>query len=249
MNPATAHGLPLALWLNYWRMRMWYHRYEVHGLEHLAGPGAALVVGYHGRPTAYDMCMLSVAIHQRDGYLPHGIFHKTLGKTPGWGWLIDGLGGLCGDDERLAEVVARGEHIITVPGGTREAYRSFRQRYRVDWGQRTGYLRFAIKYGLPIVPVGASGVDDVHIGLNDGYRLGKRVGMPAGIPLWLGFGPTGVFPFTVAFPVKIRQVIGPAMMATADGSLDPQDPDALLGAHEQVKAAVQGLIDQARAMG
>ena len=246
MNLPAAHGLPLAIWLNYWRLRMRYHRYEVHGLDHLAGPRAALVVGYHGRPTAYDMCMLSVEMHQRHGYLPHGIFHSTFRKIPGWRWLIDGMGGIYGDDERLRAVVERGEHIVTVPGGTREAYRSFRQRYRVDWGERVGYLRFAIKYGLPIIPVGASGVDDVHLGLNDGYRLGKRVGMPGGIPLWLGVGLVGVFPLTVSFPVKIRQMVGAPMTATADGNLDPSDRDALLEVHRGVVAAVQGLVDRAR---
>ena len=249
LDGPAASGLPLALWLGYWGAAMRYHRYEVHGLSHLAGPRAALVVGYHGRPTAYDMCMLSVAVQRRHGYLPHGIFHSTFRKIPGWRWLIDGMGGIYGDDPRLGAVVARGEHIITVPGGTREAYRSFRQRYQVDWGRRTGYLRFAIKYGLPIIPVGASGIDDVHLGLNDGYRLGKRLGMPAQIPLWLGLGLVGVFPLSLPFPVKIRQLVGPPMPVTAAGGLDPDDREALLEVHQQVVSAVQGLVDRARASG
>src|SRR5262249_12361884 len=55
----TSRPLPLRLWLAYWRLLQRYHRYTVAGLEHLDGP-AALVAGYHGRPFAYDMCMLTV---------------------------------------------------------------------------------------------------------------------------------------------------------------------------------------------
>lgn len=244
---AQAHGLPLAIWRAWWRPLMLYHRYEVHGLDRLPD-GSALVVGYHGRPAAWDLCMLMMAIYQRDGYLPHGIFHATFRKIPFWSWLIDGVGGVYGDDERMAQVLERGEHIVTAPGGTMEGYRSFRHRYEVCWGERAGYVRFAIKYGLPIVPVGASGVDDMYIGLNDGYRLGKRVGMPGSVPLWLGFGLTGVSPLSLPFPVKVRQLIGEPIRATADGSVDRDDAEAVAAVHQQVKAAVQDLLDRARAL-
>ena len=61
------------------------------------------------------------------------------------------------------------------PGGTREGSRSSRIRYKVDWGKRTGYLKLALKHGLPIVPAAASGVDDTYIGLNNGLKLAKKI--------------------------------------------------------------------------
>ena len=63
--------LPLLCWLTTWRLARRYHRYEVVGLEHLERPGAALLVGYHGRPIAYDLCMLLVTVYERLGYMPH----------------------------------------------------------------------------------------------------------------------------------------------------------------------------------
>ena len=80
-----------------------------------------------------------------------------------------------------------------------------------------GYLRLAIKHRLPIVPVAASGVDDVFIGLCDGYALGKRVRMPYRLPLWIGAGMTGLWPFSLPFPVKIEQHVGEPITPDARG--------------------------------
>ena len=245
-TPRAAHGAPLALWLAVCRGLIRYHRYEVSGMEHLDGLGAALMVGYHGRPAAWDLCMLSVRVYERFGYLPHGIVHAWFGKSRLTRWLVDGLGFVTGEGEGIAEAVRRGEMIVTVPGGTREGYRDFRCRYRVDWGQRTGYLRLALRHRLPIVPVGASGVDDTFIGLNDGYRWGKRLGIPGGIPFWFGVGMTGLFPFSLPFPSKIRQVVGAPIWDTARGDVDHEDRGALRRIHRRVSSSVQELIDRAR---
>ncbi len=242
----VAHGVPLAGWLAYWRALRRYLRYEVVGLEKLDLPTAALIVGYHGRPAAYDSALLTVEIFERSGYLPHGIFHSSYEKNRFTNWILHGLGGVCADDASLERAVEKGEHIITVPGGTREGMRSFRQRYEVDWGERTGYLRLAAKYRIPIVPVGASGVDDAYVGLNNGYVLGKRVGMPAKMPLWFAVGLGGPWPFSLPFPVKIRQIVGEPITVTADGGIDPNNPEELLAVHRQVAATVQTLIDCAR---
>src|SRR5262249_1175334 len=162
------------------------HRFEVHGLDRLDGLGSALLVGYHGRPIAHDLCMLSVTLHERYGYVPHGVVDAAVGQSRAMKWGSDDLGfvsgdgpaaqgagrrgggggggrgggrgegGLVtGDGPAVEEAVRRGELHVVEPGGTREGCRSFRHRYRVDWGERTGYLRLALRHRLPIVPIAA----------------------------------------------------------------------------------------------
>ncbi|RJS14749.1 acyltransferase [Corallococcus sp. H22C18031201] len=242
----AAGGLPLAAWLRAFGLLRRYHRYDVVNLEPLLRPGAKLIVGYHGRPLALDLCMLTVTLHERLGYLPHGIAHGAFGALPGMRRVADGLGFVTGDDPRLAEAVARGEHVLVQPGGTREGCRSFRHRYRVDWGERLGYLRLALRYRLPIVPVGGSGMDDFYVGLNDGAALGKRLGLPGKLPLWLGMGATGLWPLALPFPVKVTQWVGEPLERHLDAGFDANDPEAWRGMHREVMGAVQALLDRAR---
>lgn len=239
-------ALTRGAWLRYWAVMQRYHRYEVQGLEHLRG-GPALLIGYHGRVVARDLCMLSVEIHRRLGYLPHVVANQLLLRTPYVRALTSALGFVAGDHPSLEAAVRRGEHLLVTPGGVREAARSFRARYRVDWGQRTGYLRLALRYRLPLIPIGASGVDDAFFGLNDGYRLGRRLGAPAGLPPYLALGPLGPWPLSPPFPVKIRQRIGAPIHLDPD--LDPADQAGLLRWHERVTRAVQQQIDLARNTG
>lgn len=238
--------VPLQLYLASWRIARRYFRYEVEGMEHLETGCPALIVGYHGRPVAYDLCILLLEVHERQGYMPHGIIHGAVNANPVLKWLSDGLGFVTGDGEAIATAAARGEHIVVLPGGTREGCRSIRDRYRVEWGKRTGYLKLALKHGLQVVPVAAHGIDAAYIGLNDGYRWGKRVHMPARLPLWLGVGPLGLWPVSPPFPVKIRQRIGEPIDLEAGGPIDPRDRDALLGVHGRVTAKVQELLDGLR---
>ncbi|MEL6179682.1 MAG: lysophospholipid acyltransferase family protein [Myxococcota bacterium] len=240
-------GVPMTLWLGYWGAMMRYHRYEVHGFHNLQCGRSALIVGYHGRPLAYDQCMLTVAIHDAFGYMPHGIVHSAARKLPIFRWLTDGLGFVAGDDGSLAEAIARGEHILVQPGGTREGCRSMRHRYTVDWGRRTGYVRLALKYQLPIIPVACAGVDDTYIGLNNGYTLSKALHVPFGFPVWLGLGPTGLWPLSFPFPTKFTQVIGEPMVLTLDGrQVDPNDREGVLRLSARVQNEVQQLIQVAR---
>lgn len=242
MSPAAR--LARAAWLRTWRAAQRYHRYTVDGFEHLAEGPAALIVGYHGRPIAGDLCMLSVYVHDRLGYLPRAIFHRAFEASPLLRPVLEGTGGVVGDHASLAAAVAKGEHLVVTPGGTREGCRSARDRYRVDWGRRTGYLRLALRLGVDLVPVAAAGNDDTYLGLNDGDAWGRRVGLPAGLPLWLGVGPLGLWPLSPPFPVRIRQVIGPRIPLPA---VDARDHEALGRLHAEVTDTVQGLMDRARA--
>jgi hypothetical protein len=104
-------------------------------------------------------------------------------------------------------------------------------------------LKLALRHGLPVVPVGASGVDDLYVALADGHLLGRRLGLPRGMPLWPGLGPLGFFPLSPPFPVQVRQVVGRPLDLT--GLRDEQD---IGEAHRSIMAEVQSLVDRARAL-
>jgi 1-acyl-sn-glycerol-3-phosphate acyltransferase len=245
MSPGAAAAR--AAWYAYWdAMRRW-HRFEVRGLERIERAGPSLVVGYHGRPIAHDLCMLQALLRERRGPEPRPVIHATFDRTPVLRWLVEGVGFVTGDDASLAAAIDRGDPIIATPGGTREGCRSHAHRYRVAWGERTGYLKIALKYRLPIVPTAASGVDDTYVGLNDGYAWGKRLGVPGRLPVWIGLGPLGLWPLSPPFPVKIVQHIGEPIDLARESPIDPTDRAALLALHRRVVDAVQSLLDQARA--
>src|SRR6187455_3087164 len=89
-------------WIALWRAAQRYHRYTVEGFEHLEGPGAALVVGYHGSPVAWDMCMLMVRVYDRLGYFPHGVTHRWTDDYAPLRAFNQALGAVTADGERMA---------------------------------------------------------------------------------------------------------------------------------------------------
>lgn len=233
-------------WIEYWRGWQRYHRYSVHGLHHLDSDRAMLIAGYHGRPLALDMCMLTVALYDRYGYLPHGVVHRGLKSFPVLKAFTDALGFVTDDGPRVAAAVAAGEHIVVTPGGGQEGPRSFRHRYEVAWYGRLGYVRLAAQYGLPIVPVGAVGADDTYLGFNDAEPLGLTLGIPRqwAYALWLGIGPLGFYPFSPPFPVRIRQFVGEPIDPWGGRPRPDAHVDELLDVHHRVVDAVQRLLDR-----
>jgi hypothetical protein len=233
-------------WIDYWRMWQRYHRYSIEGLEKLDGRGAMLIAGYHGRPLAFDMCMFTVAYHDRYGVLPHGIVHRGLESFPPLKAFTDALGFVTDDGPAMRAAVAAGGHIVVTPGGGQEGCRSFRHRYKVAWDGRLGYVRLAAKYALPIVPVAGSGADHTYIGLNNAEALGRRLGVPRrwAFALWLGIGPLGVYPFSPPFPVRIHQYVGEPIDPWRGRPRASASDSTLQRVHTQVVAAVQELLDR-----
>ena len=60
---------------------------------------------------------------------------------------------------------------------------------------------------------------------------------------------TGLWPFSLPFPVKITQLVGAPITAHLDSpaSLE-RDPESLLALHRRIAASVQALLDEARGL-
>lgn len=240
------HPIPTQIYLEYTRFLRRYHRFSVEGLERLLEPGPKLVVAYHGRGLPMDLAILSLFIFEQRGYLPRAITHEAMYKLRFSKAFFNLWGGMPGDGPELAEAVSRGETVFLAPGGTREATRTFRERYTVDWGKRRGYLKLALKYKMPIVPVASAGVDDRYIGLNDGHSWGKKLKMPFNAPLWIGLGLGGVFPFALPLPSKIHTVVGAPIDLRAALGAEPTEPEHFEALHKLTTGTVQALLNRAR---
>ena len=121
--------------------------------------------------------MLGDRMSDELGYYPRAVWHWLWWAIPGLNQVVTGLGGLRGapTSHEIDDLKARGEHLVVAPGGMREAMRPFWVDGRVDLGDRRGYLRLALRYDLPIIPVVATGLDATFVGLNDGYRTSQCV--------------------------------------------------------------------------
>lgn|GEM_PF-2925437 len=243
-DPQTvAHWLRvMATW------RRWFS-YTVEGMEHLRTHECKIVVGYHGRPLAWDLFLLGAEIHREQGYLPLALVHYDFMKWPYLRWLTEGLDWSTGKGPTLDEAIAKGRHIILAPGGEREGLRPAWVRYRVQWSG-LGYLKLAISRGVEVLPVAASGVDGAYLGLNDSAETRTRLRRDKSkMALWAGLGPLGLYPYSPPFPTRVHQIVGPPVVPVYpehERAALLSDEPALRALHGQVQAAVQALLDRAR---
>ena len=82
---------------------------------------------------------------------------------------------------------------------------------------------------------------------NNGYRWGRRLGVPAGMPAWLGVG-LGIWPLAAPLPVRMATVLGPPIPLTdpaTGGPVDPEDRPALQRLHRKVARTVQTMLNDA----
>jgi 1-acyl-sn-glycerol-3-phosphate acyltransferase len=234
----------LGKWLARWL------RYESDGFEQLVGAPTGLVVGYHGRPMSLDILLLGHRLHEETGRYPVA-FMADIGRAiPVVRHYLSRIDAVFGkpDEAAVQRARAAGRHFLIAPGGLREALRpTWRARYTIDFGERRGYISFALEHGLPVYPVVATGVDEAYLNLFDGYALGRRVFGHSRFPLALSVGFGGLFPLALPFPVRVRQRIGAPIdvVALRDACLrDGRDPIETI--HAEVTGTMQRMLDELR---
>ncbi len=181
----------------------WWFRPIVRGLDDLPD-GPVLFVGNHnGALLMPEVFLLGLKLHERFGVegLPFGLGHSAL-ILPGLNHLFVPLGGLCGSSELGQRLLEEGRRLLVFPGGELDSMRPSRHADRVIFGRRRGYIRLALRAGVPIVPVVTAGAHETFFVLDDGqwlahllridriFRL-KTWPLVACLPwgLWIGLPP------------------------------------------------------------
>ena len=236
----------LELYTRWWRP-------EVRGFEHLPDTGPFLVVGNHsGGSAPPDIPILMTAWWRERGVEEpvYALFHSTFLNIPGVGPQVAKAGALEAGHGNAEAVLGGGGVVLVYPGGDREAFRSYRDRNRIDFAGRNGFVRLALRTGVPIVPAVTIGVHETVFVLTRGDRIAPylphlRLFRTKVQPIVLG-APTGIslgWP-TLPVPGKATVQLGPPIDWRERYGPDAADDDDVVRAlYDEVVTTMQRTLD------
>ena len=229
-----------------------YFRPEVRGFEDIPAEGPFLVIGNHsGGATPPDLPILMTRWWAERGVDEpvYGLFHTMMIGMPGLGSSLHKAGALEAGWDNAEAALGDGGIVIVYPGGDREALRPFTDRDRIDFGGRKGFIRLALRAGVPIVPAVSCGAHDTVLVLTRGETIARA------LP-WLRRWRIKAQPFlvgapwiispglpTIPLPAKVVvQLLPPIDLAEA---VDPDLPEEerVQAAYDLVTGSMQACLD------
>ncbi|MBV9803411.1 MAG: acyltransferase family protein [Solirubrobacterales bacterium] len=155
-----------------------YFRADVRGVENIPREGPVLLVGNHSGGTwIADTFIFSH--HFYDRFSPerrfHQLAHDLVFKVPGLRALVERYGTVPASPENMARALERDAALLVYPGGDHETFRPSWESDRVDFAQRTGFVKLALEHRVPIVPVVSVGGQETALFLGQGRRLARAL--------------------------------------------------------------------------
>ena len=171
----SSHGLYVALERLADRVEV-----EVEGIEHLPAGGAVLVANHAFG--FWDIALAVARIRARTGRAVWSLGEHAWWRVPIVRRLASMLGVVDGTPANADDLLLRGELVLVLPGGLREAMKPHELRYRLLWGHRYGFVRAALRNRVPLVPMACLGGDEMFDLVGDAFARGRRLHLPLPLP-------------------------------------------------------------------
>ncbi|HXD57890.1 MAG TPA: lysophospholipid acyltransferase family protein [Thermoleophilaceae bacterium] len=225
--------------------RYWF-RVEQEGVENVPADGGALLVSNHSGALPPDAPMIMQAIRNEH---PHPRPLYMLGEHwfkgyPGVGMLTNKLG-LVAAHPANAERLLRdeGRLAIVFPEGQKGSRKLYWQRYRLRRFGRGGFIKTALRAGVPIVPIALIGAEEAmpifaHVPLLQ--RLTGLIYFPIN-HAFPQFGPlAGMMYLPAKFKIRFLEPV------SFDGYCpeDADDLELVQSLAEQVRVRIQTEVDR-----
>lgn len=231
-------------------MDYWF-RMEIEGWEHLPDPPALLIGIHSGAPFVWDAWTVGIQWWRRFGTdRPlHGTAHDALMAAPLIGDYFRRMGVLPAAPDSISAALAAGHDVALWPGGEIDSLRTWDKRDEAILAGRKGFVRMAIRAGVPIVPISTVGGPDSMPVLMRGRRLARalqldRVARLKIFPIAIQ-APWGVAPAMLPelpLPTKIRTAFQPPI--ELDDDPERADDRAYVDArYEEVQQSLQRGMD------
>ena len=234
-----------------------YFRLETSGWERLPQQTSLLIGNHSGGALTMDAWTLVFDWWRRFGAerVLHATAHDVLMAAPGLGDYFRHCGVIPASRQGVTAALDAGRDVIIWPGGEVDSMRNWRRRDEAVLGGRKGFVRQAIRSGVPIVPVASVGGHDTVFVLSEGRWLANGLDRFTGLkkklravtmPIVLGvpFGVTvETIPTHLPLPAKIRtELLDPIHV-----DKDPErvnDREYVDSIYLEVKSAIQDAMDR-----
>lgn len=204
----------------FWLAARIYFRAEVNGFENVPDEPVLFVGNHSGGANTPDTFVFTLAYHTYftvEGRPLVALAHEVVVRMPVIGDMARKFGMVKAGPEVAAELLAEGANVLVYPGGDVEALRPFRDRNKIVFDNRKGFLKLAHANRVKIVPVVATGGHETFFVLNDGRNAAKllrldKLARVKSLPVSVSV-PWGLLPGDLPhmpLPAKIRiQVLPP----------------------------------------
>lgn len=213
-----------------------YHRHTVKDLHLLPRTGPWMLVMNHSLAT-YDGFLFGTYAVRHLKRVPRALGDKRIFQTPALRDFAHKIGIVEASPDAGMRLLRAGQIIGVAPGGMWEALRPRAQRYTVRWDERRGFVRLALRAGVPIVVASCPAADDLYdvYGSQLTDLIYERLHMP--VPLARGLGPT-----MLPRPVKLTHYIAePIVPLKHDPEHEAEQVEEL---HAQATAAMAELMSR-----
>ncbi len=236
-----------------------YFRVQTAGWEQIPDEQVLLVGSHNGGLAAPDMLMELYDWFRHCGSErpAYGLMHPNVWAVfPGLAQLAVRTGAIRARARLAIAALRSGASLLVYPGGGEDAFRPHWQRDRIYFAGRTGFIKLAIREGVPIVPLVSWGAHDTLLVLTDIYDQMAALhewGMPwlfnvdpvvfpiyLGLPWGLSFGPLPNLPL----PVQIHTRVCPPIRFEHSGRAAARDRAYVQACWQRVKDAMQAQLDE-----
>jgi len=140
--------------------------------------------------------------------------------------------------------------VLIYPGGDLEACRPWTHRNKVDFAGRKGFVRLALRCGVPVIPVAAHGGHHAIVVLARGDRLARAAGLHRlrinVFPLLAGppFGINTILTPPLPMPAHLTLEFLPPLDWTAYGPGAADDPRIVSACYDDITGRLQAALDR-----
>jgi 1-acyl-sn-glycerol-3-phosphate acyltransferase len=232
-------------------LRTWF-RPVVRGLDRVPDGAALYVANHNGGLVTADTFIFGAALYRALGLdgVPYGLAHEVILQAPGIHQLLVPLGAVRASPKNARALFDAGKKVLVYPGGDIDAMRPFAQRDRIVFGLRRGYIRLALRTGVPIVPVVAAGAHATSLVLSDGRRLAQLLDLPrrfrlevCPVTLSVPWGlVVGITPPYLPFPTRIFMEVMEPVRFERTGEAAANDAEYVEHCHRRVHGEMEARL-------